>query len=166
MKFSYKILVYTGPRTNGPVWTRTSVWLIPAVYLNFCCKINFLNLMFSQYLFQKHPILTVFLSEAVARRCSVRKCVLRNFVKFTGKHLCQCWLRLRPATLLKKRLRHGCFPVNFAKFLKTPFLTEQLRWLLLFLKKTISFTVYIYGYLDKITKSKLKRSVCKRKFQL
>ena len=27
---------------------------------------------------------------------------------------------LRPATLLKKRLWHRCFPVNFAKFLGTP----------------------------------------------
>ena len=30
--------------------------------------------------------------------------------------LCQ-----RPATLLKKRLRHSYFPVNFVKFLRTPF---------------------------------------------
>ena len=29
------------------------------------------------------------LAETVARRCSVRKGVLRNFVKFTAKHLCQ-----------------------------------------------------------------------------
>ena len=36
----------------------------------------------------------------------------------------------RPATLLKKRLWHMCFPMNFAKFLRTPFLTEHL-WLLL-----------------------------------
>ena len=28
---------------------------------------------------------------------------------------------LRPATLSKKRLWHRCFPVNFAKFLRTPF---------------------------------------------
>ena len=34
----------------------------------------------------------------------------------------------RPATLLKKRLRHRCIPVNFVKFL-TPFLTEHLWWL-------------------------------------
>ena len=26
---------------------------------------------------------------------------------------------------------HRCFPVNFAKFLRTPFFTEHLRWLLL-----------------------------------
>ena len=60
-------------------------------------------------------------------RCSVKKGVLRNFAKFTGKHLCQSLFfnkvaGLRPATLLKKRLWHRCFPVNFAKFLRTPFL--------------------------------------------
>ena len=38
---------------------------------------------------------------------------------------------LRPATLLKKRLWYSCFPVNFAKFLRTPFLKEHLMWLLL-----------------------------------
>ena len=35
--------------------------------------------------------------------------------------------RLRPATLLKKkRFWHRCFPVNFVKFLGTPFFTELL----------------------------------------
>ena len=53
-----------------------------------------------------------------------KKVVLRNFVKFTGKHLCQS---LRPATLLKRDSDHRCFPVNFAKFLRTPFFTEHLR---------------------------------------
>ena len=28
---------------------------------------------------------------------------------------------LRPATLLRKSLRHRCFPVNFTKFLRTTF---------------------------------------------
>ena len=41
------------------------------------------------------------------RRCSVKKGVLRNFAKFTGKHLCQSLFfnkaaGLRPATLLKR----------------------------------------------------------------
>ena len=34
--------------------------------------------------------------------------VLKNFAIFTGKHL--CW-----------SLQHRCFPVNIAKFLRTPF---------------------------------------------
>ena len=37
---------------------------------------------------------------------------------------------LRHATLLKKSPRQRCFPVIFAKYLKTPFLTKQLWWLL------------------------------------
>ena len=38
---------------------------------------------------------------------------------------------IRPATLLKKRLCHRCFPVNFAKFLRTPFSQNTSRRLLL-----------------------------------
>ena len=43
----------------------------------------------------------------------------RNFAKFTGKHTCQSLFfnkvaDLRPATLLKKRIWHRCFPVNLA----------------------------------------------------
>ena len=62
--------------------------------------------------------------------------VLRNFAKFTGKNLCQSLFLnkvagLRRATILKKRLCHRCFPVNFAKFLRTPFLIEHLWWPLL-----------------------------------
>ena len=64
------------------------------------------------------------------RRCSVRKSILRNFAKFTGKHLCQSFFfnkvaGLRPAILLKTRLWHSCFPVNFARFLRIPFFTEH-----------------------------------------
>ena len=43
----------------------------------------------------------------------------------------QSYCSLRPATLLKKRLWRRCFSVSFAKFLRTPFLIEHLRWLLL-----------------------------------
>ena len=57
----------------------------------------------------------------------LQKGVLRNFAKFTGKHLC-----LRPAALLKMRLWHRCFPVNFVKFLRTPFLQNTSRRLLLY----------------------------------
>ena len=36
---------------------------------------------------------------------------------------------------LKKILSHRCFPVNFAKFLRTTFFIEQLWWLLLQVSK-------------------------------
>ena len=47
-----------------------------------------------------------------------------NFAKFTGEYLCQNFLSnkvagLESATLLKETLWHRCFPVNFAKFLRT-----------------------------------------------
>ena len=61
----------------------------------------------------------------------MKKGVLRNFAKFTAKHLCQNLFfnkvaGLRPATLLKKRPWHRCFPVSFAKFLRTPFYRRPL----------------------------------------
>ena len=49
---------------------------------------------------------------------------------------------LKPATLLKKRLWRRCFPVNFAKFLNSLFLTEHLRLAAFepqFLNKAIQF---------------------------
>ena len=69
-------------------------------------------------------------------RCACKKRILKHFTKFTGKHLCHRIFfnkvaGFSPATLLKKRPWHRCFPVNFAKFLKTHFCIEHLWWLLL-----------------------------------
>ena len=63
-----------------------------------------------------------------------KKGVLRNFAKFTGKHLCQSLIfkkvaDLKPAILLKKSLQQRYFPVNVEKFLRTPFLSKHLQWL-------------------------------------
>ena len=73
------------------------------------------------------------ITEAVAQSCSVKKDVLRNFAKFTGKHLYQSLFfdKIAGRPLSKKRLWHRCFLVSFAKFLRTPFFTEHLRLLLL-----------------------------------
>ena len=67
------------------------------------------------------------------RKYSVRKNVLRNFAKFTRKHMSQSLFfnkvsGLRPPNLLKKRPWLRRFPMNFAKFLRTTFLTEHFRW--------------------------------------
>ena len=54
------------------------------------------------------------------------KGVLRNFTIFAGRHLCQSLVFNKVAgwrlQLLKKSLWHRCFPMNFAKFLRTTFL--------------------------------------------
>ena len=81
------------------------------------------------------------------------KAVLKNFATFTGKQLSwslfliklQVW---RPATLLKKTLQHSCFPVNIAKFLRTPhlkntcervFLTlANFRWTCLYFRSSLA----------------------------
>ena len=58
-----------------------------------------------------------------------KEIVLKTFSKFTGKHLCRSLFFNKvvgPATILKKRLRHWCFPANFTKFLRTPFYIEHL----------------------------------------
>ena len=65
-----------------------------------------------------------------------KKGVLRNFTKFTRKYLCQSLFFNKVAGLW-----HRCFPVHFVKFLRTPFHTEHLWWLLLILESSrYSFT--------------------------
>ena len=96
-----------------------------------------------------------------------KKGVLRNFIKFTGKHLWQSLLfnkvtGLRPATLLNKRLWHRCFPVNFMKFLRTPFQIEHLWWLLLKFIHQITEKLVCHFFVFKIklqTKSKTDVSI-------
>ena len=61
-----------------------------------------------------------------------KKGVLKDLAKFTGKHLYQILSFNKVAGLslqlyLKNRLWHWCFPVNFAKSLRTPFLIENLQ---------------------------------------
>ena len=70
-----------------------------------------------------------------ASRIVCKKGVLRNFTKFTGKHLCQGLFfnkveGLSPATLLKKRLAQ-VFSFEFCEISEKPFFIEHLWWLLL-----------------------------------
>ena len=94
-----------------------------------------------------------------------KKDIPTNFTKLTGKHLCQSlffntsW-RLRAPALLKKRLWHICFPLNFKKILGLPFLHNTSKELLL---KMGSFqnrcsTEYQADYMIKIFKKYQWRS--------
>ena len=73
-------------------------------------------------------------AEAVVQGCSVKKLfleILQSFAKFFGKDLYESLFfnkvaGLRSTTLFKKKLWHRCFPANFLKFLRTPFLKEHL----------------------------------------
>ena len=61
-------------------------------------------------------------SEAVVRRYSIKKVVLTNFAKLTGKHLCffNKVVGLRPASLLKKILAQ-VFSCEFCEISKNTF---------------------------------------------
>ena len=58
---------------------------------------------------------------------------LKYFAIFTRKHLRWSLSIFDKFTenSTKKRLRHRCFPVNIAKFLRAAFFIKHLRWLLL-----------------------------------
>ena len=74
--------------------------------------------------------------EAATNGVLIKKEFLRNFVKFTRKHLCRSLFfnkltAYMLAILLKKRIRHRRFLMNFAKFLITTFLQNTSGRLLL-----------------------------------
>ena len=65
-----------------------------------------------------------YVPEAVVQRCSVKKGVLRNFTKFTGKHLCQCLFFNKVAGLLqlfKKETLAQVFSCQFCEISKNTF---------------------------------------------
>ena len=69
--------------------------------------------------------------EAVVYRCSVEK-VFLEISQNSQENAARASFLIK-CNFIKKRLWYKCFPVNFAKFLRTPFLTEHLWWLLLML---------------------------------
>ena len=66
--------------------------------LCFCCTVSILKLLFE----------LICSWEAVVRRSSVKKVVLRNFTTFTGKHLCLSLLFNKVAGL-RQNSSGGCF---------------------------------------------------------
>ena len=88
------------------------------------------------------------LCRSIHRRCSVRKGIFRNFTEFrTPVPESLFFFMAQPATLLKKRLWHRCFPVSFAKFLRTTFLQSTSGRLVLCLlplmESSIACLIYI-----------------------
>ena len=72
---------------------------------------------------EKHLIIFLYKIHGSSRSQMLFKIgVPKNFANFTGKNLC-----LSLFLVTKMRVQHRCFPVNFKKFLRTPFFTEHLR---------------------------------------
>ena len=77
--------------------------------------------------------------------CSIKKGVVRSFVKFTGKDLSRSLLFNKvpdpsAKTLLKNRVRHRRFPVNLAKIFESTYFVKHLRRLLLATWLSLSFS--------------------------
>ena len=56
-----------------------------------------------------------------------KKRVLKNFTKFTGKHLCQSLFLIKLKTFLKKEALTQVFSCKFCEIFKYTFFTEDLR---------------------------------------
>ena len=96
-----------------------------------------LKLLMKEQFYEKLNVMKARPTRSSLPEVFCKKDVLKNFAKLTGKQLCHSLFLnkvagLRSATLLKKRLWHRCFPLNFAKFLRTPFLQNTPKRLLLF----------------------------------
>ena len=76
-------------------------------------------------------VFTKRMSSSSHKRCSVKKGVLRNFTKLTGKHLCLGLFfnkvtGLRPATLLKKETLAQVLSCEFCEISNNTYITEHL----------------------------------------
>ena len=86
-------------------------------------------------------------TEAAVQKCSVKK-VFLEISQNSQENTCARVTGIRPVTLFKKRLWRRCFPVNFVKFLRTPFIIEHFWWLLLqkriqYLSKAVTFRINV-----------------------
>ena len=90
-------------------------------YLKF--DISYFNSELSRQLVQPFVLLKrmkTLKNRSSHQRCSVRKAFL-EILQNSQQNTCT----RDSITLFEKRLWHRCFRVNFAKFLRTPFLTEH-----------------------------------------
>ena len=83
--------------------------------------------------------ITITISRSSRPDLFCKKSVFRIFTKFTGKHLCQGLFFNKVAGL-----KHKCFPINIAKFLRTPILKSTKEPLLLMAALSCYYIHLIY----------------------
>ena len=108
-------LIFATSCFQGTHFFITKIFVRTFLFLFFCCCC-------CCYFQQKGQIKNKIQKQAPEMFC--KEGVPRNFAKFKGKLLYQSLFsnKVAAATLLKKKLWHRCFPVNFPTFLRTPFL--------------------------------------------
>ena len=130
---------------RGPTWIKTSFlpkfikktsqkgsyfWIMTLKhwFLFVHCKI--IQKMMSETNIEQLPISY---TEAVFGRCSPKLGVFKDFANFTGKSLFSKVF----TSFIKNTLQHRYFSVEFAKFLRKPFSTENFRWFLLHVMQSV-----------------------------
>ena len=109
-------------------------WKISMILLIAALSLHYRGLNYVWFAYSARVIFWYLFSEAVARRCSVKKVFLEISQNSQENNCVRVSFLIKLQSLLKKRLWHCCFPVNFAKFLRIPFLTKtsggcmQLFW--------------------------------------
>ena len=103
--------------------------------------------------------------------CSVKIGVFKNFAKSTGTNLCQSLLfnkvaGLRSATLLKKRLWHRFFPVNFAKCLRKLFVQNTYGRLLLWVTASETSNTKYLELIERRSEVQERNISCERALNL
>ena len=87
------------------------------------------------------------MGEAVAQRCSLKKGVLRNFAKFTGKHLCQSVffnkVAVAACNFIKKETQAPVFSCEFCEISKNTF-SQNTSGRLLLKKASVLLFVELY----------------------
>ena len=89
------------------------------------------------------------LKKAIFQRCSIKN-VFLEIPQNSQENACVrvSFLIKFQASLLKKKLWHRCFLVNFAKFLRTPFFIERLWWLVMSIAPVIANAALHCKHLD------------------
>ena len=92
------------------VWKGEVKWKICVFFI-----FNLLVPLFRLSLFRVMPFFYIIIYGSIHRRCSVKKVFLKIFCNFHRK------MSVLESLFIKKRLQHRCFPMNFVKYLRTPF---------------------------------------------
>ena len=69
--------------------------------------------------------------DVMIKFCKSYKVLKQSFADVLQNRCSEKVAGLRVCIFIKRRLQYRCFPVKFRKFLRTPFFTEHLWWLLL-----------------------------------
>ena len=120
---------FCGNSKSITVFEKNSSYMFKRVLITHCQLYLFMKIFFIHCIETYMKIQQQSFTNILKSRCS------KKFRKFHQKKAGLEFLFKKDegpqsCNLIKKRLQHRCFPVKFAKFIRTPFSTVHLGWLL------------------------------------